>query len=129
LLVEDHAPTRASLSAVLGRRGFKVVVAATVAEAEALARQHALDLVISDIGLPDGDGYGCMNLLQQIRPGLPGIALSGYGMEEDLAKSRQIGFSEHLIKPVNVKALDLAVMRVMGGDTKASPAVARTSAG
>ena len=115
LLVEDHAPTRASLGSVLGRRGFQVVLAATVGEAESAARQHELDLVISDIGLPDGDGYGCMQMLRTIHPGLAGIALSGYGMDEDLEKSRRAGFSEHLIKPVNVNALNQAVMRVMGG--------------
>ncbi len=119
LLIEDHAPTRASLSAVLGRRGFHVVVAATVAEALAAAKSHELDLIISDIGLPDGDGYQCMQMIQQIRPGLPGIALSGYGMEEDIVKSRQVGFSEHLIKPVNVNALDRAVAKVLGGGAEA----------
>ncbi len=113
LLIEDHASTRASLSAVLGRRGYQVVAAATVAEAQSLARQHELDMVISDIGLPDGDGYSCMQQLQKIRPGLAGIALSGYGMEEDLAKSRQVGFTEHLIKPVNVQALDHAMARAL----------------
>jgi CheY-like chemotaxis protein len=120
LLVEDHAPTRASLGAVLGRRGFQVVVAATVAEALAAARQHDLDLVISDIGLPDGDGYQCMQALQQLRPGLAGIALSGYGMEEDIAKSRQVGFSEHLTKPVNVTALDRAVGKILGPEARAA---------
>jgi PAS domain S-box-containing protein len=122
LLIEDHAPTRASLSAVLGRRGFQVVVAATVAEAQEQARKYEIDLVISDIGLPDGDGYQCMQMLQELKPGLPGIALSGYGMEEDIARSRLVGFSEHLIKPVNVNALDRAVAKVLSGELNAAGA-------
>ncbi|MBC8145896.1 MAG: response regulator, partial [bacterium] len=66
-----------------------------------------------DIGLPDGSGLELMQKIRAIKD-LPGIALSGFGMEEDIRRSREAGFSEHLIKPVNFQALQDAIRRVMG---------------
>ena len=82
LLVEDHEATRTTLTLLLTRRGYKVKTAASVAEARALAQKEKLDLVVSDIGLPDGDGYGLMAELRD-KFGLKGIALTGYGMERE----------------------------------------------
>ncbi|HEX2852374.1 MAG TPA: MEDS domain-containing protein [Opitutaceae bacterium] len=108
LLVEDHAATRTTLENLLRRRRFEVVSAATVAEAFALAGNHGITLVISDIGLPDGNGYDLMTELRD-RYGLKGIALSGYGMESDVNRSHVAGFSTHLTKPVCVRTLDEAL--------------------
>ena len=82
-----------------------LVEAGTVAEALQRADETAVDLVVSDIGLPDGDGYSLMERLRD-KHGLTGIALSGSGMEQDIARGRAAGFTEHLIKPVNVESLD-----------------------
>ena len=109
LLVEDHAPTRATVEQLLRRRRYNVVAAASVAEARALAERHKIDLVISDIGLPDGTGYELMAGLRQ-RFGLKGIALTGYGMEGDITQSQVAGFVIHLIKPVRVQSLDDALL-------------------
>jgi CheY-like chemotaxis protein len=65
--------------------------------------------VVSDIGLPDGDGCLLMQRLRQRQPKLPGIAMSGYGMEEDRNRSQVAGFAQHIIKPVDVRALDRAI--------------------
>ncbi len=108
LLVEDHEPTRNTLERLLCRRGFDIVIASCVAEARAAAQNHAFDLIISDIGLPDGNGYDLMNELRE-RLQIRGIALSGYGMEEDIARSQSAGFSHHLTKPIRVQALDKAL--------------------
>jgi PAS domain S-box-containing protein len=105
LLVEDHEPTRTALASLLTRRDYKVLTAVSVAEARALARQNQFDLVVSDIGLPDGDGYALMSGLRD-EFGLKGIALSGYGMEKDVAKGKQAGFIAHLVKPVRVESLE-----------------------
>ncbi len=113
LVVDDHAPTLAILKHLLVRRHFNVVAAATVAEARSLADLHQLDLFISDIGLPDGSGCTLMAEFRQKRPDLRGIALSGYGMETDLAHSRAAGFAAHLTKPVSVSALDRAISKVL----------------
>lgn len=113
LIVEDHAPTRQSLGVALRRRGFEVLHAGTSAEAEDLAKTHRLDVIISDIGLPDEDGYACLQRLRALQPTVPGIALSGYGMEEDLARSQEAGFDQHLTKPINIQALDRALTHVL----------------
>ena len=112
LLVDDHLDTCLGMSRLLKRRGYKVAVAHSVTEALATADGEAFDLLISDIGLPDGTGFDLMSTLRE-RGGPPGIALSGYGMENDLEKSRDAGFSEHLIKPVTIDRLDDAIRKLL----------------
>jgi CheY-like chemotaxis protein len=108
LLVEDHRPTRTTLANLLSRRHFEVVTADCLAEAQAIAAKSRFDLLISDIGLPDGSGYDLMRSLRGSSK-LVGIALTGYGMEEDIEKSRSAGFLSHLTKPVSMQALDFAL--------------------
>jgi PAS domain S-box-containing protein len=111
LLIEDHEPTRKALTQLLTRRKYEVVPAGTVAEALAAAASNTFDLVISDIGLPDGNGHQLMACLRD-RYGLPGIALSGYGMDHDVAQGRACGFLAHLIKPVDVQSLENALVSI-----------------
>ena len=111
LLVEDHEPTRRALEALLQRRRFDVVASASVAEARALAENNKFDLLISDIGLPDGTGFELMAEMKD-RHGMRGIALTGYGMEEDIDRSREAGFVVHLTKPVVVQSLEKALAAV-----------------
>ncbi|WP_175414790.1 PAS domain S-box protein [Nibricoccus aquaticus] len=120
LVIEDHAPTRQTLKNLLSRRNFEVSVAGSGVEARELARQQPPDLVISDIGLPDVDGCVLMKEFRVVNPTLPGIALSGYGMDEDLARTREAGFVEHLTKPVNVGALERAIEKILSGRNPAS---------
>lgn len=108
LLVEDHADSAFFLERLLRRRGFKVHTAASVREALEIFQNEPVNCVVSDIGLPDGSGTDLMRRLRAIRP-VPGIALSGYGMEQDLERSRDAGFSRHLIKPVTAQKLDEAL--------------------
>ena len=112
LLVEDHGATRSALARILGRRNFEVVTAGSAGEARDVAHAGRFDLLISDIGLPDGSGY---ELMEELNAGgaLPGIALTGYGMEEDMARSRRSGFQAHLTKPVAVEDLDRALAQVL----------------
>jgi signal transduction histidine kinase len=108
LLVEDHPPTCATLTQLLARRGFRVVAARSLHEARTAAEREEFDILISDIGLPDGNGCDLMVELSG-RQNLRGIALTGYGMSEDMERSRQSGFATHLTKPVSVRALDQAL--------------------
>lgn len=110
LLVEDHEPSRIALARLLANRKIDVVQAASAAEARAKADGRSFDLVISDIGLPDRDGYALMSELRE-RHGCRGIALSGYGMEADIRRSREAGFMAHLTKPVKIQALDQALQQ------------------
>lgn len=128
LLVEDHASTRNTLAALLTRRHFEVVTAATVSEARERFRQGRFHLVISDLGLPDGDGYSLLAELRGKQPDLISIALSGYGTEEDHSRSRAAGFAHHLTKPVSMSALDEIIDEVLGG-RKTLPSPAITPAG
>jgi len=118
LLVEDHAPTRVALERLLQRRNFRVVAAANFTEARAAAEREPIDLVVSDIGLPDGNGYELMAELKE-RFALKGIALTGYGMESDIARSHSAGFVAHLTKPVTVQALDHALAAIGPAPTAA----------
>jgi CheY-like chemotaxis protein len=108
LLVEDDEPTRETLKKLLDRRGYEVVAVASLAEARSAAESGEYDLVISDFALPDGTGTELMAELRS-RFGLKGIALSGYGGEEDLARSREAGFIAHLTKPVAIGSLEEAL--------------------
>jgi PAS domain S-box-containing protein len=108
LLVEDHAPTRNTLELLLQRRGYHVVTVGSVAEGRAAAEKEKIHLVISDIGLPDGNGFELMTELKQ-RYQLRGIALTGYGMESDVSRSLAAGFVVHLTKPVRVQSLNEAL--------------------
>ncbi|MGV3533309.1 MAG: response regulator [Chthoniobacteraceae bacterium] len=112
LLVEDHPDSARILSATMRRRGFRVVVAGSVAEAIAAFKKEDIHAIVSDIGLPDGDGLELMASLTKIRK-VPGIALSGYGMEHDLARSHAVGFVEHLTKPVDWPQLESALLRLL----------------
>ncbi|MDQ3441941.1 MAG: response regulator [Planctomycetota bacterium] len=100
LLVEDHRDTAAVMSRLLRGLGHDVATAGSVAATLQLARQQPFDLVLSDLGLPDGSGLDLMRELQQ-QFGLRGVAISGYGTEDDVARAKDSGFIAHLTKPVN----------------------------
>jgi PAS domain S-box-containing protein len=114
LVVEDHADTARVLGAHLRRMGFTVTLAHTVADAVACVREQSFDLIISDLGLPDQSGFELMRQVREIHP-IPGIAMSGYGMAEDIRKSRAAGFSQHLVKPVNIARLEEAIRSLVAG--------------
>ncbi|MES1245256.1 MAG: ATP-binding protein [Acidobacteriota bacterium] len=116
LVVEDHPDTADAMADLLRDLGHEVTVARSVAAArEAAERSEGrLDLVISDLGLPDGSGLDLMSELSS-RHGLRGIALSGYGMDEDLRRSREAGFTAHLTKPVSLQTLQEAILHAARG--------------
>jgi two-component system CheB/CheR fusion protein len=115
LLVEDHVDTAATMAELLSLLGHQVTVADSVssglAEAERLQQEGGIDLVLSDLGLPDASGLDLMRELSR-RYGLKGIALSGYGMEDDLRRSLEAGFAKHLTKPINFQVLQEVLREV-----------------
>jgi PAS domain S-box-containing protein len=110
LLLEDNKDTLRSLARILGQRGHEVRTAARLAEAMDAAADGVYDLVLSDIELPDGTGLELMRSLGG-RP-VRGIAMSGYGSEEDIQQSLAAGYDEHLTKPVDIYRLEEAIGRV-----------------
>ena len=116
LLVEDHAVTAKLMRMVLTADGHTVETAGDVATALELAGQHAFDLLLSDLGLPDGSGYDLIRQLRQRGHKFPGIALSGYGQGEDIQRSHEAGFAAHLTKPASRKAVVEAVAAVTAGN-------------
>jgi signal transduction histidine kinase len=113
LLVEDHRDTLQTLEQLLLRRGYVVRTAMSVASALEVAGEYEFDILVSDIGLPDGRGTELLESLSARRGhSVFAIAMSGFGMEEDLARSRAAGFAEHLTKPVEFSALHDAIARL-----------------
>ncbi|MEY2490927.1 MAG: hypothetical protein QOC70_2869 [Verrucomicrobiota bacterium] len=114
LVVDDHEDSARVLQRILRNAGYRVSSCGSVAEARALAAERKFDLVISDIGLPDGNGLDLMRSLRETH-GLSGIALSGFGTEEDLAASKAAGFITHLTKPVDLERLRSAINLALNG--------------
>lgn len=113
LLVEDHGPTLAIVSLLLEKEGCHVAAATTVAEAIELAGQQPFDVLISDLGLPDGNGCGLLRQLRELGYTFPAIAVSGYGQADDRRTSREAGFGAHLVKPVDIPELREAIAEVL----------------
>ena len=115
LLTEDNEPTRQILTRLLTRAGHSVREAACLSDALRLVDEEEFDLLLSDLGLPDGSGVDLMKAVRA-KCAMPAIALSGYGMEEDIQASTAAGFSMHLTKPVDWRRLESALHRLSAVD-------------
>lgn len=111
LVVEDHKETLAAMLRLLGKDGHTVFSAENVEEALEVAERNRCDLLISDLGLPDGSGLTLMREIKK-RYDLPGIALSGYGMPADVKEAEEAGFSKHLTKPISLGLLRSAFQEI-----------------
>jgi len=100
------------MSRLLTRHGYAVRTAGTIADALLSADAGPLDVLISDLGLPDGSG---LELMRQIRDryNVPGIALTGFDREDDVRRSHEVGFDAHLTKPVDLESLHAAVQQLV----------------
>jgi len=112
LLVDDHADTCAILEKLLTGHGHRVTAAHDMSSALGCAEGERFDLVISDVGLPDGSGMELMTHLKATSR-IPGIAMSGFGTSADIERSLGAGFSEHLVKPITMERLESAIEAVM----------------
>ena len=120
LLVEDDAATARVMQTLLGLDGHTTDAAGAVATALKLADQWAYDLLICDLGLPDGSGHNLLRELRERGHEFPGIALSGYGQEEDIRRSQQAGFAVHLTKPASHETLLEAIASATAEQQKTS---------
>ncbi|HZZ43966.1 MAG TPA: ATP-binding protein [Tepidisphaeraceae bacterium] len=106
LLVEDHRDTALLLARLLRKRGHHVTTASSVADALSAAQSSHFDIVISDLGLPDGSGADVMRGLLSLPHPPRGIAVSGYGTDADKQQTHDAGFSVHLTKPIRLTDLE-----------------------
>ena len=104
LLVEDHGDTRQTLSRLLTHFGHDISVADCTQSAKEIVDTKEFDVVLSDIGLPDGSGYDVITHAKQ-KQAVKGVALTGFGMDEDIKRSKEAGFDFHLTKPVDFAEL------------------------
>ena len=111
-VVEDHAETARGLAMYLRSTGHEVHVALDVRSARQLSTEIDYDILLCDIGLPDGNGWDLLEELLARRP-IRAIAMSGYNTEADRARSKAAGFAEHLPKPLTPDELDQAFTRAM----------------
>ena len=108
LVVDDHRDTLRSMKLLLSRLGYNVLAAENMTDALRIANNEEFDILLSDIGLPDGSGLELIKRIRQTRS-VPALALSGFGMDEDLQRSLDAGFSDHLTKPVSLDRLQSAI--------------------
>jgi CheY-like chemotaxis protein len=110
LVVDDVSDVTEMLSVLMTLAGYEVSTASRARDAIALAREHHFDVVISDIGMPDMNGYELAEALRLL-PGyetVPMVAVTGYSMFDDRNRSLSSGFNEHITKPIDPRAfLDL----------------------
>lgn len=112
LLVDDHEDTNRSLVLLLGRRGYRVQSATSLAEANVRCDLEIFDVLVCDMNLPDGSGLDLLGQLADRAPRLGAIVVSGYNTDEDIARSLAAGYKAHLGKPIEVAKLDAAIKRL-----------------
>lgn len=113
LLVDDHQDTLRVLRRLLESLGYQVATAMSVTAALSYAATNPIDVLVSDIGLPDASGHDLMRQLGQYQS-IPGVAVSGFGLDADVQNSRDAGFFAHLTKPINLHSLHATIQRAIG---------------
>lgn len=114
LLIEDHADTARALTRLLQSRGYEMRAANSVASGLAAAREERFDLFLCDLGLPDGTGFDFIAQAKAIVD-TPAIALTGFGMQQDVERAQHAGFAAHLTKPVNLQKLESTIWTLLQG--------------
>lgn len=104
LVVEDHGDTLQALSRLLTHFGHEISVAEGAQSAQEIIDSKEFDVVLCDIGLPDGDGYDLIAEVKRKRP-VKAVAITGFGTEEDIRRGKEAGFDFHLVKPVDFHEL------------------------
>jgi DNA-binding response OmpR family regulator len=115
LLVEDHCDTRSSLTRLLRAWGHRVASAESATEAMSVFEQGRYDAILSDIGLPDGNGF---DLMRQMRSrGFVGtsVAVTAWTSENDRQAATAAGFDDFIPKPVNVAKLKKVLSTIPNG--------------
>jgi PAS domain S-box-containing protein len=112
LLVEDHVDTARALVRLMESRGYKIASVPNVETGLQAVAREPFDLILCDLGLPDGTG---IDFIQTVRKShqTPAIALTGFGMQQDVDRAEQAGFDAHLTKPVNLQKLEATIWKLL----------------
>ncbi|HET6510867.1 MAG TPA: PAS domain S-box protein, partial [Candidatus Kapabacteria bacterium] len=107
LMVDDHVDTSKVLAMLLLRKGYTAEVRHTIADALEFAKSNDFDVLVSDIGLPDGTGLELIAKLRKLKGHYTfrAIAMTGYGTEQDIQRTKEAGFDKHITKPFEFKDL------------------------
>ena len=111
LVVEDHGETLQTLSRLLTHFGHEISMADGAQSALEIVESKEFDVVLSDIGLPDGSGYDIIAQAKRKQP-VKGVALTGFDSEEDFRRSKEAGFDFHLTKPIDFHELRTVLAQV-----------------
>jgi len=111
LVVEDHADTLRVLARLLDHFGHEISVANGAQSALEIVDSKEFDVILSDIGLPDGTGYEVIAQAKRKQP-IKGVALTGFDKEEDIKRSKEAGFDFHLSKPVDFHELRMVLTQL-----------------
>lgn len=112
LFVEDHADSRRIIANLLNHSGYNVSVADCAGTALHMLNTHKFDVIVSDIGLPDGSGYALIMLAKQCQASITAVALTGFSAEQDIRFCREVGFDFYLTKPVDFHELRTVLNQV-----------------
>jgi CheY-like chemotaxis protein len=121
MVVDDDEDNALVLEAALERVGFEVTVARSMQDACAVLAERAVDVLVTDYSLGDGDAVELIGMLGARRPRVA-VLVTGYGSPEDRARSRAAGFNAHLLKPVSFAELERTIVDKLaenapGGDS------------
>ncbi|RYX91230.1 MAG: response regulator [Comamonadaceae bacterium] len=119
LLVEDNPDSADILAMGMEAYGYQVTLAGSCAQALDKAASQTFDVVVTDLGLPDGSG---IEIGRALSGRLPVIALSGYGTAQDVKRSTSAGFAGHLVKPASLAAVHAMVQKVLAARCEPAPA-------
>jgi CheY-like chemotaxis protein len=112
-----------ALAKMLTRRGYEIYSANSANEALSAVDIRHFDLVISDIGMPGKDGWALLVELRKLRPELRAIALTGFGQQADIQRSKAAGFDLHLVKPATADQINAAIRTLFPFQTNDEPRV------
>ena len=121
LFVEDHADSRRIIANLLSHSGYNVSMADCAGTALHLLNTQKFDVIVSDIGLPDGSGYALIMLAKQCQASIIAVALTGFSAEQDIRFSREMGFDFYLTKPVDFHELRTVLNQVQVQSKKSEP--------
>ncbi len=115
MIIEDDPDTLEMLRATLEARDFRVTACESAAQTLEVASANQVDLIISDIGMPEMDGFQMIKQLREVSgyQDVPAIALSGYASQKDVRTVLAAGFTAHVSKPVDPRELVLLIDRFL----------------